>query len=172
MAPSQDLKKLIQTAGFKHLTGKTVAELKAQHDAYVKDNKFADQWVTRVDDAIKRELREGLVLDYLVKSEVPTITEDQLLELMAPTQLGRVHVGRLTKEKFPNLKDDVYMLRNESPIVQELIDMLGVPKDGSAIRIRTGYMKLGPKAGMLFFAKNKTDLPGETASSTVTKGDE
>lgn len=87
---------------------------------------------------------------------------------------GKVKVYRLTPEAVKkaakdedtpkgidfSIKDDVYAIGNDSPIVDELITILGVPRDGTPYKIRTGYMTYVQKMRLLVFAKNKYDLPG------------
>lgn len=61
---------------------------------------------------------------------------------------------------FHDLKDKVFGIRNDDPIVAFMLDILGVPMDGSPIRIRTGFMKYDKASKMLFIARFKSDLPG------------
>lgn len=75
-------------------------------------------------------------------------------------KMARVHVSQLTSKDIPGLKDDVFGIRNESPVVDELVALLGIPPDGIPIRIRTGFMSYNAEHKMLFFSKNKYDLPG------------
>lgn len=75
-------------------------------------------------------------------------------------QMARIHTVRLSADdKSFHLKDDVFGIRNEDPIVDFLVDILGVPKDGSPIRIRTGFMQYDERSKMLFLARFKSDLP-------------
>lgn len=60
---------------------------------------------------------------------------------------------------FEHLKSDVLGIKNDNENVAQMIDILGVPKDGSAIRIRTGFMKYDDTSKTLYFAKYKSDLP-------------
>jgi hypothetical protein len=85
---------------------------------------------------------------------VETVQVDEALKM------AKVHVSQITSKDMPGLKDDVFGIRNESPVVDELIELLGIPPDGVPIRIRTGFMSYNAEHKMLFFSKNKYDLPG------------
>jgi hypothetical protein len=76
--------------------------------------------------------------------------------------MSRIHTVMLSpSDKSFNLKDKVFGIRNEDPIVAFMLDILGVPMDGSPIRIRTGFMQYDSRSKMLFIARFKSDLPGE-----------
>jgi hypothetical protein len=64
---------------------------------------------------------------------------------------------------FGHLQDKVYGVRNESPIIEALLELLGVPEDGTPYKIRNGFMKYDKNSKMLFIAKFKYDLPGVKA---------
>jgi hypothetical protein len=74
--------------------------------------------------------------------------------------MAKVHVAQLDKRDFPELHGAVYSIRNESPIVDALITMLGIPRNGTAYRIRTGFMAYDEQNKILFFSSYKYDLPG------------
>jgi hypothetical protein len=58
--PSTSLQELIRRAGYSEvLNGKTLDQINKQWVAHNKGKKYADQWVMRVDDAIKKELKEA-----------------------------------------------------------------------------------------------------------------
>lgn len=86
-----------------------------------------------------------------------SLTEELVLEKL---NLVNVTVGKLDKKDFPELKGEVFTISNKSDVIENLIELLGVPKDGTPIRIRTGFMAYDPKNNILFFSKNKYDLPG------------
>lgn len=69
------------------------------------------------------------------------------------------------------LKDKVFGIRNEDPIVAFMLQAMGVPMDGSAIRIRSGFMQYDQRSKMLFIAKFKSDLPNNR-SNKETASDE
>lgn len=71
---------------------------------------------------------------------------------------AKVSVTQITPKNIDGLKNDVFSIKNESPVVDELIKLLGVPV-GEPIRIRAGYMSYDEKHKLLFFSKNKYDLP-------------
>lgn len=77
----------------------------------------------------------------------------------AKSKLKSVPVGQLNPEDFPELKDEVFTISLNSPVTEALADMLGVPTDGTAYKIRTGYMARDTSNNLLAFAKNKYDLP-------------
>lgn len=54
----------------------------------------------------------------------------------------------------------VVYLKNNAPQVQALIDVLGIPGDGTAFRTGfSGFACYYEDRGLLFFAKYKRDLP-------------
>jgi hypothetical protein len=67
------------------------------------------------------------------------------------------------------LKDKVFGIRNEDPIVAFMLQAMGVPMDGSAIRIRSGFMQYDQRSKMLFIAKFKSDLPNNRSNQETTK---
>lgn len=76
--------------------------------------------------------------------------------------MSRIHTVMLSpSDKSFDLKDKVFGIRNEDPIVDFMLDIMGVPRDGSAIRIRSGFMQYDQRSKMLFIARFKNDLPGE-----------
>lgn len=60
---------------------------------------------------------------------------------------------------FKNLRGKVFGIRNDNPIVEFMLQIMGVPMDGLAIQIRSGFMKYHEPQKMLFIAKYKSDLP-------------
>lgn len=106
-------------------------------------------------------------------AQADLLTESFLVWFKKNENEGKVKVFRLTPEDVKkavkdedvkgvdfSIKDDIYAISNESPIVDELITMLGLPRDGTPYKIRTGYMTYVQKQRLLVFAKNKYDLPG------------
>jgi hypothetical protein len=73
--------------------------------------------------------------------------------------LKKVHTVVLSPEDGLGLKDKVFGIRNEDPIVAFMLDIMGVPRDNTPIRIRSGFMKYDTKSKILFIAKFKSDLP-------------
>ena len=96
------------------------------------------------------------------KQAEPEAGEKQVMK--DPTKklsMSRIHTVMMSpSDKSFGLKDKVFGIRNEDPIVAFLLDILGVPKDGSPIRIRTGFMQYDERSKMLFIARFKSDLPG------------
>jgi hypothetical protein len=101
-----------------------------------------------------------------LEASVNTLTEEQVLEFIGhgtsktKPVMQKVDAGMLTPKAFPELGGEVFTLSTRSPIVQGLCELLGVPEDGTAYKIRTGFMQLDKKNSILFFAKSKRDLPG------------
>ena len=82
---------------------------------------------------------------------------EQLLEAM---KTAKVSVTQATPKELPGITSDVFGIKNESPVIAELISLLGIPDDGTPYKIRTGFMSYDTKTKMLFFSKFKYDLPG------------
>lgn len=89
---------------------------------------------------------------------LPMVAEST--KLMEAMKMAKVTVTQATPKELPGIKDDVFGIKNESPVIAELILLLGIPNDGTAYKIRTGFMSYDEKTKMLFFSKNKYDLPG------------
>jgi hypothetical protein len=91
--------------------------------------------------------------------------EPEKARLQDPTKkltMSRVHTVMLSpSDKGFGLKDKVFGIRNEDPIVDFMLDIMGVPRDGTAIRIRSGFMQYDSRSKMLFIGRYKSDLPGE-----------
>lgn len=85
-----------------------------------------------------------------------TLTFEMLAEAL---NMAKVHVAQLDKKDFPELKSPVYSITNESPIIDALVTLLGIPRDGTAYKIRTGFMAYDADHKILFFSQNKYDLP-------------
>lgn len=75
-------------------------------------------------------------------------------------KMAKVNVVQVTPKDIEGLKDNVFGIMNESPVVEELIALLGLQDDGTPIRIRTGFMSYDKTKKILFFSKFKYDMPG------------
>jgi len=94
---------------------------------------------------------------------------EELLEADEVTKDDNSRPGKISMSKMTtvmlsasddfNLKDKVFGLRIDTPAGEYLLGILGVPRDGSPIQIRTGYMRYVSNNKMLFIAKFKSDLP-------------
>lgn len=91
--------------------------------------------------------------------ELMSLNEEQA-QARKKLNMSRVHTVMLDTDDM-NTKDKVFGIRNEDPIVEFMLEVMGVPKDGTAIRIRSGFMKYESASKMLFIARFKSDLPGE-----------
>lgn len=91
--------------------------------------------------------------------ELVSLNEEQA-QARKKLNMSRVHTVMLDTDDM-NTKDKVFGIRNEDPIVEFMLEALGVPRDGTAIRIRSGFMKYESSSKMLFISKFKSDLPGE-----------
>ena len=101
---------------------------------------------------------ESPLVKYL--DELSSLENNVTFEMLSEAMnMAKVHVSQLTKKEIPELKNDVFTIKNESPVIDELVTLLGIPRDGSAYRIRTGFMAYDEKNKILFFAHNKYDLP-------------
>ena len=101
-------------------------------------------------------LTEGF-MDWFKKNE----NESKIkVSRLTPEDVAKAAKDEDTPDIDFSIKDDIYAIHNESPIIDELVTMLGIPRDGSPYKIRTGYMCYIQKPRLLIFAKNKYDLPG------------
>jgi len=75
------------------------------------------------------------------------------------TSEAKTKVFLATPKDLDTLKGDVYAIQNDNDIVDALVTMLGIPRDGTAYRIRTGFMAYDQKHKLMIFATNKYDLP-------------
>ena len=89
--------------------------------------------------------------------EASKLKEDSVLA--EALKMAKVHVVQVTPKDIEGLKDDVFGIMNESPVVEELIALLGIQDDGTPIRIRTGFMSYNKEKKILFFSKFKYDMP-------------
>lgn len=95
---------------------------------------------------------------------------EDLMEKFSLSNKDKLTEGKLTMSKATvvklasgdagvELKGHVFGIRNDNPIVAFLLEALGVPSDGLAIKIRSGFMQYDSNSKMLFIAKFKSDLP-------------
>lgn len=176
-----DKKKISLINDVKHMLMASLSNLK-------EDAKSAEQLISDTDKKIDKQNKEKPRKTVIGKknelvnskdetadiceaiSELFDLNSDVLLEageqLRNPVNklsMSRVHVVMMSPsdKAMKDLKDKVFGIRNEDPIVDFMLEIMGVPKDGSAIRIRNGFMKYVAGNKMLFIAKFKSDLPGE-----------
>jgi hypothetical protein len=83
--------------------------------------------------------------------------------------MSKVPVVVLSPDKGFDIKDKVFGIRNDDPIVDFMLDAMGVPRDGMAIRIRSGFMQYDAPHKMLFISKYKNDLPLENQKAKADK---
>lgn len=86
------------------------------------------------------------------------LVESTLTEAMRLLKTSTIVITPKDKG-FEHLKSDVLGIKNDNENVAHMIDILGVPMDGFAIRVRTGFMKYDDASKTLYFAKYKADLP-------------
>lgn len=78
---------------------------------------------------------------------------------------GKLNMSKATVVKINatdseiDLNGEVFGIRNDNEIVAFLLEALGVPMDGMAIKIRAGFMQYDKASKMLFIARYKSDLP-------------
>lgn len=80
------------------------------------------------------------------------------MEIEALINLKKTYLTFLNPEIFPELKGEVVAVRVDDELIP-LVKILGLPSDGKAFRIRSGFMCYDKKNHLLVFARNKTDLP-------------
>jgi len=106
-------------------------------------------------------------LDSAYEALMESIEELYEADEATPQRPGRLSLSKASvvmispSDSGFDVKDKVFGIRNDNAIVAFMLDILGVPKDGSAIRIRTGFMKYDGAHKTLFIARFKSDLPGE-----------
>jgi len=87
---------------------------------------------------------------------------------------GKLNMSKATVVKLADgdagveLKGEVFGIRNDNPIVAFLLEAMGVPSDGLAIKIRSGFMQYDSNSKMLFIAKFKSDLPNNRSGQSRT----
>lgn len=106
----------------------------------------------------KNGLAESILEKELKQQGFAVVRNDDTLT--EGIKMGRVHVSQISPKDIDGLKDDVFGIANESPVVQELINLLGIQDDGTPVRIRTGFMSYDKSKKILFFSKFKYDMPG------------
>ena len=86
--------------------------------------------------------------------------------------MSKVHVSKLSSadKGMEALKGDVFTIKNESLVVDALVTFLGIPRDGSATKIRVGFMAYDAVNKILFFANFKYDLPSYLGKKPVKPG--
>jgi hypothetical protein len=103
----------------------------------------------------------GSLLKYMqpLQENLAISSFEQLEQLMEALKGSRVNCFIVTPKDVPELKDDVFAIKNESEVVDFLVTLLGIPRDGTSYKIRTGFMAYDEPHKVLFFSKNKYDLP-------------
>jgi hypothetical protein len=107
-------------------------------------------------------------------AEIEHVDEEQLMEALfdwpkkeAGTKEATTKVFMATPKDLESLRADVYAIYNDNTIVDALVTMLGIPRDGTPYRIRTGFMAYDNKHKLLIFATNKYDLPNYVGKRPV-----
>jgi hypothetical protein len=115
------------------------------------------------------EKEEDLVKieEEVVKESKTVKSSNSIDSLLEALKLQNVVVGKVDSKDFPELKDEVFTVSNKSDVVDNLIDLLGVPRDGTSYKIRTGFMAYDEKNKVLFFSKNRFDLPIRLVHSSL-----
>lgn len=110
----------------------------------------------------KNALSESILASEL-KSKGFTVTIEEGIKM------SRVHVSQITPKDIEGLKGDVFGIANESPVIEELIALLGIKDDGTPVQIRTGFMSYDKTKKILFFSKFKYDQPGLVGKQPAKK---
>lgn len=113
-----------------------------------------------VSETQKQKIKDVIKRLNLKLNELPTGNmNESKIHIAEALQGGKVNVFKVTPKDISDLKDDVFAIKNENAVVDFLVDLLGIPRDGTAYKIRTGFMAYDEKTKTLFFSKNKYDLP-------------
>ena len=73
--------------------------------------------------------------------------------------MALLQLSKLSASLFDELTGEVISIRIEGEAGDALMKILGVPEDGTAIQIRTGFMCYEQTYKTLFIAQKKSDLP-------------
>jgi len=81
-------------------------------------------------------------------------------DLLEGLNMTKATVVKLTSgDGGVELQGDVFGIRNDNEVVEFMLTAMGVPRDGLAIKIRSGFMQYDNRSKMLFIARYKSDLP-------------
>jgi len=94
---------------------------------------------------------------------------DKLLEASSKLNMSKATVVKLTSDSGIELKGEVFGIKNDNPIVAFMLEAMGVPMDGLAIKIRSGFMQYDERSKMLFIARFKSDLPNKRGQNADTE---
>lgn len=87
---------------------------------------------------------------------------DTLLEAAGKLNMSKATVVKLASgDGGIELQGEVFGIKNDNPIVAFMLEAMGVPMDGLAIKIRSGFMQYDGRSKMLFIARYKGDLPNK-----------
>lgn len=81
--------------------------------------------------------------------------------------VGKLNMSKATVVKLASgdggieLQGEVFGIKNDNEIVAFMLTAMGVPMDGLAIKIRSGFMQYDERSKMLFIARFKSDLPNK-----------
>jgi hypothetical protein len=74
-------------------------------------------------------------------------------------ELKRVHVGYSDRKLIPGLKGKVVFIKNEDPIIEALVDLLGLAEDGKVKRFGNAYVLYNDQNKHLSFYSDEGDVP-------------
>ena len=124
-------------------------------------NRFDYSFITPEPDP-KKAKDKGVKEDIDQEGLLDLLFEESDKKSRTKLSISKINTVLLTPKDagFEHLQDKVYGVRNEDPIIDALLELLGVPEDGTPYKIRNGFMKYEKNSKMLFIAKFKSDLPG------------
>lgn len=73
--------------------------------------------------------------------------------------LKRVHVGYSDRKLIPGLKGKVVFIKNEDPIIEALVELLGLAEDGKVKRFGNAYVLYNDQNKHLSFYSDEADVP-------------
>lgn len=98
----------------------------------------------------------------LAEEHVSSGDFDALLEAAGKLNMSKATVVKLASgDGGIELQGEVFGIKNDNPIVEFMLTAMGVPMDGLAIKIRSGFMQYDERSKMLFIARFKGDLPNK-----------
>ena len=96
------------------------------------------------------------IIDEVTESKV--VVETPLTESF---ELKRVHVGYSDRKMLPGLKGKTVFIKNEDPIIESLIEMLGLDEAGKVKRFGNAYVLYNDTNKHISFFSDEADVPKE-----------
>lgn len=93
--------------------------------------------------------------------EVAESTPAPAAALTESFELKRVHVGYSDRKMIPGLKGKTVFIKNEDPIIESLIEMLGLDEEGKVKRFGNAYVLYNDTNKHISFFSDEADVPKE-----------